>query len=448
MKSSVLVFTKEENQMSRRLIVVLAFAFIVGLTVGAYAEVQNVKLSGDLGISAVARNQFDFRRGESGDSVNDAESFFMSQARIRVDADLTDNVGVTLRLINERNWDAESVQSSDIDLDLAFVTLKEFLYSPLSVKLGRQEIRIGNGLIVGSANTYAAATVNGVPTDLSVRKAFDGIRAMLNYDPLMIDVFYVKIDETTSKRNDNTDLYGINASYAFSKKVTGNMYLFKHTDSTTDQSEDIYTIGTLIQAAPVQDLATALEFAYQTGRSASALEKKKRAFAMEAILGYTFSKVKFTPNVTATYLYLSGDSKPGDRVDKSWDSMYYDHFANNIAFAVLPFTNVTVLNLKGSVKPMEDLTLGLSYGYYRFNNKLNGTAMASNKRDGGGNQYVYVMSSGKKGLGTEIDLSAAYDYTEDVQLGLTYGCFMPSSAFAERNRNPANQLIGSMKVTF
>jgi hypothetical protein len=34
--------------MSRRLIVIVALAFVVGLSVAAYAEVQNVKVSGDL----------------------------------------------------------------------------------------------------------------------------------------------------------------------------------------------------------------------------------------------------------------------------------------------------------------------------------------------------------------------------------------------------------------
>ncbi|MFA5437997.1 MAG: hypothetical protein WC293_05470, partial [Candidatus Omnitrophota bacterium] len=55
--------------------------------------------------------------------------------------------------------------------------------------------------------------------------------------------------------------------------------------------------------------------------------------------------------------------------------------------------------------------------------------------------------TGKKHLGDAIDLTVLYDYTEDVQLGLTGGWFKPGNALSSNGRD-ANQLIASMKVTF
>jgi len=52
-----------------------------------------------------------------------------------------------------------------------------------------------------------------------------------------------------------------------------------------------------------------------------------------------------------------------------------------------------------------------------------------------------------KDLGYEIDLGATYDYTTDVQFGLGYGYFRPGKTF-ESPRKAANQIAGSMKVTF
>ncbi len=54
----------------------------------------------------------------------------------------------------------------------------------------------------------------------------------------------------------------------------------------------------------------------------------------------------------------------------------------------------------------------------------------------------------KKSLGNALDITATYDYTEDVQFGLTAGMFACGKAFASSNDRTATQVIGSMKVSF
>jgi hypothetical protein len=445
--------------MSKRLIVILALAFIVGISFAAYAEVQNIKVSGDLGVSALSRDQFDLSRGAKGDSVNDTESEFLSQMRLRVDADLTDNVSTTVRLINERNWDTETVANSDIDLDLAYVTLKEFLYSPLTVTVGRQELRFGNGMVIGNANatTNISAMTGGIPTDLSLRKAFDAIKANLNYDPLIIDVIYAKINETSgpsgSKDNYDTNLYGINGSYNIGGKYNSKADLYLVNKKNSDNSgsdpknDDIYTLGALLTALPIENLYTAIEYAYQFGHATGA-QHMKRAWAMELIANYGFPGVKYTPTIGASYAYLSGDKDSTDNKSRAWDAMYYDQAVTNIAAEILPFTDSSIFSLNGTARPMEDMKISLVWALYRLNESLPGGAMQSYKRDSAGSLYTYAMATNKKTLGQEVDLTATYDYTEDVQLGLTFGYFNPGKAFAESNQRDATQLIGSMKVTF
>jgi hypothetical protein len=430
--------------MSKRLIVVLALALVVGLTMSAYAEVQNVKISGDLAITGAARNNFDLIRKSKTGPNEDHENMWLSQVRVRMDADLTDNVAATVRLINERNWDVESVANTDIDLDLAYVSLKEFLYSPLSLTLGRQEIKFGNALIMGNART-STASLNGVPSDLSLRKAFDALKATLNYDPLIIDAFFAKIDESNNKTNDDIDLYGINASYDFSKKLKADVYLYDKINHGNIWRSNIKTIGTLITATPIENLKTSLEAALQFGSQERTDEKRMKAWATQAMADYTFSKVKFTPALGATYTYLSGDGNSTDKTNKAWNSMYYDQALNNITYAILPFSNMQVLNLRGSVKPTEDTAIMLNYGTYR-RNKNSGTLTSTNV-DGQGNTYSYAMTT-QKYLGYELDLTGTYNYTEDVQFGLTFGYFKPGKAFAAQNRRDATQCLGSMKVVF
>ncbi|MFZ2602383.1 MAG: hypothetical protein WAX79_00055, partial [Candidatus Omnitrophota bacterium] len=94
--------------MSKRLILILTLAFVVGISFAAFAEVQNVKVSGDITIGGVYRNNFDLAKPNAlGDTARnpdtttltyrDTEKDFFSITRVRVDADLTDNVAVCVR---------------------------------------------------------------------------------------------------------------------------------------------------------------------------------------------------------------------------------------------------------------------------------------------------------------------------------------------------------------
>jgi hypothetical protein len=440
--------------MSKRLTLILVLAFVIGISCAAFAEVQNVKVGGDLKMSGVVRHNFDLKNsGTAGNKENDQGNFLMSQIRLRVDADLTDNVTTTLRLINERNWDAEDTSNTDIDLDLAFVTMKEFLYSPLTMTVGRQELKFGNQLIIGKALTYNRGVLNGVPRDLGIREAFDAIRATLNYDPLMVDMIYAKIDETLNVesaspnyRNEDSDLYGINARYQVNKDIAVEGYCFtklaRSTTSTIDKNDWVNAVGMLLSATPKENLKTSLEMAYQFGKYRSASKTNPmNAWALQAMADYTFAKVKYTPNLGIRFTHLSGGKEENNK--DAWDPMYNNQTLNNITKALIPFSNLNVINLIGSIKPKEDLTLTANYGYYRLNEKMNSMT----------DPYLFSAStwtmSTNKSLGNALDLTATYEYTEDVELALTAGWFKPGNAFnLAYGKRDATQVIGSMKVTF
>jgi len=451
--------------MSKRLILVLTLAFVVGISFAAYAEVQNIKVSGDLLFTTVSRQMFGLggATSVSGDKKSDTENLLVTQARLRLDADLTDNVMATVRLINERAWGTETsaTESSNIDVDLAYVSLKEFLYSPLSVTVGRQEIKLGNGLIIGNSRSLNSGNLNGVPSDLSLRKAFDAITAVLDYDPLVITGLYAKIDGYgrtlaggARSEREETELWGVDTTYDFGRRgaKADVYYLRKNGDAngttvTTAYKEDVINVmGALLSATPIENLKTSAEFAYQYGEVSGGSASIKRAMAAQVMADYTFANRRYTPALGVSYTYLSGDKDTNDNKDKSWDRMFYDQALNNIAYAIFPFSNMEVVNLKGSMKPKEDITLAVNWGYYRLAHKV--SSLTSVNIDGDGNANTYTMDSTKKMLGNEVDLTATYDYTEDVQLGLTAGIFTPGKAFAALNRDIATQLVGTMKITF
>ncbi len=137
-----------------------------------------MKFGGDVNVSTRSRRMFDLRRDGNtslpasrgnpdvgsnapvvmatfGVPTNDRNYEIMSTVGVNVNADLTDNVGVGVRLLNQRDWGADSTGASAgsrdrISVDLASVTLKEFFYQPLSLVVGRQDLWFGKGFIVGS----------------------------------------------------------------------------------------------------------------------------------------------------------------------------------------------------------------------------------------------------------------------------------------------------------
>ncbi len=469
--------------MKKFLIIILALAFAVGLTCAAYAEVQNVKVSGDITAIGFGR---DLHLNKN-TAITGKNSGIASIARVKVSADLTDNVSTTVRLLNERYWGTENATSGDteVDIDLAYATLKEFFYSPLSITVGRQELHMGSEMVVGDpdtnnmvnalsgfANTTNATTGkidNGDP-DFSVRKAFDAVRATLNYDPLVVEGIASRVNESTNSKvlNDKTDLYGIDANYKLGRKNTNlEGYWYRKVTgrkaTTSNNKKDLVdTFGGRIVSEPIDNLTISVEGAYQGGVYNSYVVNqkvaKRSAWATELGASYLFKKVKYTPLAMVGYANFSGSRTnfnntipDNSKIYTGWDPMYENQKYGDIANAQFNQTNVQLFTAAGTVKPLDDLSLkGEYYAYWWNKVYADGEWISTVRGD-------RVRMQSKKFAGQEIDLTATYDYTEDVQFGLLYGIFLPGSAFADYSDTGAGangsaknavELIGSMKVTF
>lgn len=477
--------------MSKRLILVLALAFVAALSLSAYAEVQNVKVSGDITMTGIARNDLSLSKDSAVADFGKKVRAILSQVRVRVDADLTDNVSTTVRLLNERAWGEEldepgtpasykTTENSSIDIDLAYATLKEFLYSPLTLVVGRQEMRFGNALVVGARTTNAIAGGHGnanrfLPNsldDFSMRKSFDAIRATLNYDPLMIDAVYAKVTGSGVATFDDTNLYGINANYAVNKEINVEGYTFLRERDTgaapvvvgtkgASKGESLYTTGAKVNYTGVKDLSLGLEAAFQYGTHIASTTlyanegantnaaRKVKAWALQAMADYKLPMMtSYVPMVSGSYTYLSGDKASSTRTtDKGWDPMFEDQNGGTLFNKIFALTNMQIINLNLSAKPVEDIKLVLSYYNLRANQPYVTEGTLTRVLSGISGDPSYSMKPKGYSLGNEVDLGVTFDYTEDVQFCLSGGAFMPGGAFNE-NKETAKQVVGSMKVTF
>ena len=354
----------------RFLSVLCVLALALCLTASAYAETQSVKVSGDLTVRGIFRDQYDYQGAptEATPRVgidSSKQSWFMSVAEVEVDADLTDNVQTVIRILNQRDWSVydksisydttlqpnglggytENNEALTVMVDLAYVTLKDFIYSPLTLTIGRQDLWFGRGFIVGRnqqnpGRDTASLTGNLSAPEYTAIESFDAVKAVLDYDPWTITSIYSKIFEGAIQANDDVDLYGVNVGYKFdSYKAEAEGYWFFKNDDMVDRwgaiksDNDVHTLGLRGSFDPIDVLTIALEGAYQGGQylgsriQTASRDRSAYAFDASAEWRYWVEKFAWKPKLGVEYIWYSGNKAednpaPATGDYEGWDGMY------------------------------------------------------------------------------------------------------------------------------
>ena len=469
--------------------VLLATMLLVTLVaMPAFAAVQNIKVSGNIDSSFVYRDRFDLTEDSSTHRTEFEQRFLMTQTRLRVDADLSDNVAATVALINERAWGTENQVSNDtaLDLYLSYVTLREMLYSPMTVTIGRQQFKYGNSFIIGAAgpNNSATGPLQNVAGDLTMRTSYDGAKFVFDYKPLTIDVFGAKVNANNLKgagsgaaHNDDVDLYGINANYQLGDAMNTTLegYLFTKIDNSVRTSvgakaDRVYTPGLRASTNPIKGWNVQGEVAMQRGSKAigSGDNIQRDAMAAQVISNYLipFEKVsKYKPSIQGVYTWVTGDTNPDNTTYSQqassnkftgWDPMFEDQSGGKIYNALFNLTNDHIVELSGQFSPIEDVMAKFSWTGMWLDKEFE-TASGGRKYGNGtftglvqpDSSTVSEKVTTNLDLGHELDADLTYDYTEDVQFGLSLGWFFPGNAFySDFNQKTAKQAIAHVGVAF
>lgn len=445
--------------MKRLLILCVVLTAVALIAAPAFAEVQNVKVSGDVTVMGIYRDDFDLTDNDT--SADDQQAWYQSIVRIQIDADLTDNVSTSVRILNERDWDAEDVADTDMDLDIANITLKEFFYTPLTVIIGRQELRYGNAMVIGNisqnAENFSGDSITG--DNYSARKAFDAIRGIIELDNVTIDMFTAKIDEavgtgvipTETTISDDIDLYGIDVSGMIGDAAVAGYIVYANDNQKpgpagTIRPNEIWTLGARGAMSLTDDLDANLEVAVQTGDFTALRDQS--AWALDAGLDYALN-TDMDPVLGVAYSYRSGGSASAGTTDdqEAWVSLYEDQTQGIIADFIFDGindgvnSNCHIINVSVTAEPIEDLTASIDYYQYILDEKFGeGETSIGRLRD--------MSLTTDDDLGSEIDIALNYAYTEDVNLGLTSAWFMPGDVFEGNNDDTATEIVGSISVSF
>jgi len=345
--------------------------------------------------------------------------------------------------------------------------LKEFLYQPLTVIVGRQNLRYGNAMIVGDPDTNqtASAKVPTVMRDQSKRKSFDAIRTIVDYSPYTIDSFYAKLEENNSEMADDVTIMGTNVSYDWSSyNGVSELYMMRQettlgaqggSDGDGEPQDYINLVGGRVQFDPNDKLTPGLEGAYQFGDvdesiadDAEDQDQRRGAWAAQFISQYRMLN-DYNAQITGIWSLFSGDDDPSDSGYNAWDPMCEDQTPAEIMNILMPQSNVQYFSLNASMMPREDITVGLLYARaWLFENLNTGDGVSDQTIFTAVNGNVYVVERNNTHLADEWDAYAMYDYTEDVQFNLTAAWLQPGSMFSEENNGVMYSLRGGVTVDF
>ncbi len=451
--------------------VLLALLMVALVAMPAFASVQNVKVSGDVDSTYVVRNQFDL--GSLDGTKKYRQNFLLTQTRLRVDADLTDNVQTTIGLINERVWglDVDTANgSNDVDLNLAYVTLKEMLYSPLTMIIGRQNFAFGNSFVMdsaGSNNSVSTGGIKGAAEDLTKRTALDAVRAILDYNPLTINLIAAKVNSGnflgTGALKDDTDLYGTNVAYQLGDRwqTMVEAYYWAKVDNNVNngvgsKADTVYMPGVHVSTNPIKGLNVSAEVAIQKGNKlqSGADNIKRNAMAAQLIASYEIPLemiAKYKPTSMIAYTYVSGEKNPTETGDDdatrytAWDPMFEKQATGSIYNSMFDLSNAHIITSKASMKPIEDVTASLQMDNLWLDKEVRGGVAAIKQPDG---STVNLASTTNKYIGSELGLGLAYAYTDDVTFGAKFNWFTPGDLFSSANQNTASQILVNANVNF
>ena len=461
--------------------ILLAFALVAVAAMPAMASVQNVKISGSIDSTWLLRDNFDLGASIIAD---EGQNLFITQAILRADADLTDNVSTTIALINERAWGDTTNVSTDIDLLLAYVTLREMLYSPLTVVVGKQAFHYGNSFIIDSAGANNAIPADSglsgiVGGDITKQTTQDAIRLIFDYEPLSVEVLVSKINSRTNTaaiddaRDDDVDLYGVNAGYEVGDSMNTQVeaYFFARLDKLTaasaaNKSDTVYVPGLRASTNPIEGLNVQAEVAWQRGNRVATTgtirdNEQREAMGAQVIASYKVPVLEeYKPILGYVYTYVSGDSNPDDRAlagggrqgstntHTAWDPLFENQAGGTIYNSLFDLSNSHIHLVSAQVNPIEDVTAKVSWTNIRLDKELRtGQAFALRTPSTGGTAVGF--NAGEKEVGNEVDVVGTYDYTEDVQFGANFGWFMPGDLFnTGANEQVATQAIVHGNVNF
>jgi hypothetical protein len=455
----------------KKISILLALALVVALTMPAVAEVEEVNVGGSIQVRAQLLDPgLDGMWWALCDDTAGMD-WITQRTRINVDAKLSGNVRGFVELQSYDFWglDVDDVElgaidpvwpfgevdsdeqknygvlagqgNDNINLYQAYIEMNEIADYPLSLRIGRQELVYGREWLIG--NNDAGVNFSGL--------SFDALKLSYNDEAFSVDAFWAKLVDLTSplqlgllgevESDGDIDLYGVYGSYKGIENMVIDAYWMLVRNASTAQSftpyaaffnytgvDTLHTIGARVAGG--MELAGGMldynvEGAFQLGDNQweDATGGEYGGWAVNAMAGYTFTDVAYSPRVEAEYAFFSGDDDAYDGDTDEFIRLFSDvhygelNLGGNLDAAT---SNTHIFRIGASAVPVEKLTVKADFYYF---------LLADDDEDGWGKTFgLGQYTDPDNNPGFELDIAAKYQYTEDLNLTAGWAHFFVDDA--------------------
>jgi Alginate export len=276
---------------------------------------------------------------------------------------------------------------------------------PLTIRVGRQELRYGNERLLSPFRWG------------NVRRRFQGVKLFAHGDNWDVDMWWVKPMPVQRKQRDrvaeDTDFWGVYATYKAMKNHGLDLYFFALDDTSNQFSKgelvtnpngksgdrDIYTLGARFWGKPAPwdyEFELAGQWGHWAGDTVQAW-----MFAIDA--GYTFADIGCKPRVGMGFDWASGDEDPFDGKVGTFNQLFplgHKYFG---FLDLIGRQNINAFNMNIAANLAKDVKGRIAYHYFWLNaekDSLYNAGGAATRRDPTGN-------SGR-GVGQELDLTVKW----------------------------------------
>lgn len=324
-----------------------------------------------------AYNIYDFDKTAG----SDPDNYFRFKASLWSKFTINDYDSVYLKLTSEpRSYlyrsslaKGDSKKRREVLIDNFYVKLDEFMESPVSLKIGRQDFlgQYGEHFLIAT----------GTPASGSREFFFDAVRASVALtETETVDVIFIKNDkfdkkflsdgayDTKLNQSDETGTV-VYLKSKLSDELKGELYYMNKLEKTATKSR-LDTIGAYAKYNAAEMGTFRGQFAIQTGEYGQ--------YDNEGFGGYVFWDKVFDgdikPKLTLGALFLSGDD-PNTNKNEGWNPLWsrFPYLNEIYAYALLAetsgiqggsapgyWTNTQMLTARLTIKPLEKMSIAMA----------------------------------------------------------------------------------------
>jgi len=361
----------------------LSIILIIGLVGLCRAEeaASKVSVGGDMRIRGqVTKNNTDLNS-----KVYDNDQIYRHRVRLWIKGEVEEGYSGYVRLATEPRWGRQDTTYNDCSakaewtnhliIDNAYLEAKNFLGTPLNLKIGRQDLTYGEGFLV----------FEGTPADGSRTIYFDAIKLSGVFGPNTVDLFTAKPDEKNYKSNDDEDVYGLYITNKSLADHTLDLYALQREQRDPALKNSTTAVGVRASGKLIENLTYAAEVAKEFGTyDKRGYDLDRDAIGGLASLTYAMPEVPTQPSIKLGAYYTSGDDSDTTDKNEAWDGFYsefpkYGYGDLLINLTTLDqdegtWTNHLIYEVDLKTNPLPKMTASLGYLYLAANEAPSGAS--------------------------------------------------------------------------